>query len=129
MDELSQSKPIRSKPGSRDSRASEASSAQSGTRALSSGYPQTAESAARLHQNDIESVSADSSLHEDARLWTASVASTSCGLSVPGMSGVQAAAVFMDDAGKSLLIDSASEVTFLSLICVVRWLLPLKIAF
>jgi hypothetical protein len=129
MDELSQSKPIRSKPGSRDSRASEASSAQSGTRALSSGYPQTAESAARLHQNDIESVSADSSLHEDARLWTASVASTSGGLSVPGMSGVQAAAVFMDDAGKSLLIDSASEVTFLSLICVVRWLLPLKIAF
>jgi chromosome segregation ATPase len=110
IDELSQSKPIRSKPGSRDSHTSKASSAQPGARVLSSGHPQTAESAARLHPLEIESVSADSSLHEDARLWTASVASTSCGLSVSGMSGVQAASVFMDDAGKILLIDSASEV-------------------
>jgi hypothetical protein len=48
---------------------------------------------------------------EGQRMTTASIVSTSSGLSVSGMSGVQAAAVFMNDAGRTVLVDSASEVT------------------
>jgi hypothetical protein len=99
----------RSNPSSRESPMSNVSSAQSSTRALSSSCT-PADSAPRAPANGTEHARAASSSREDTRLKTASVVSTSSGLSVSGMSGVEAAAVFMDNAGKTLLIDLASEV-------------------
>jgi chromosome segregation ATPase len=106
----------RSNASSRESLVSNVSSAQSGPRSLLSSSS-LADAAPRPHKSDVEHARTASTTKEDARLHTASVASTSSGLSVSGMSGAEAASIFMDDAGKTLLIDCASEVTSRMFLC------------
>jgi myosin heavy subunit len=101
-----------SKPDSRDSNPFSAASAQSSMRAPSvalSHFSSLADDAPQTRGN--YSASDTRASKEGQRMTTASIVSTSSGLSVSGMSGVQAAAVFMNDAGRTVLVDSASEVT------------------
>jgi hypothetical protein len=105
-------------PSSLRSPASNASSVQSGLQVLSSNNT-LVHGETRPHGHDFDSARSCSSSREDARLKTASVVSTNSGLSVSGMSGVEAASVFMDEASKTLLIDSATEVLVLVFFCLV----------
>jgi chromosome segregation ATPase len=87
------------------------------SRASSTGYSlvtSRADSPPRPPASHSESTRDVLSSSQSHRLPTASVASTSSGLSVSGMSGVEAAAMFMNEAGKKMpsLLDSAPEVTF-----------------
>jgi hypothetical protein len=75
-----------------------------------SNFPLLADDAPQPGGNYPRNAADSQSSKEGRRLTAASIVSTSCGLSVTGMSGTQAAAVFMNDAGRTLLIDSASEV-------------------
>lgn len=103
-----------SNPASRESQPKSAASGKSSASVRSPGPPQTSAQVAAAPQSASQhsrNSRARSSSREGQRLTTASSAvSTSSGLSIVGMSGVEAASVFMEDASKTLFIDSVSEV-------------------
>jgi hypothetical protein len=104
-----------SNPVSQESHPPSAASSKPGTQVRSTDHPQmpsSSDTAPHSGVKDSEHARARSTSREGQRLKTASVVSTSSGFSVSGMSGSEAAFVFMNDAGTTLLIDSASEVCF-----------------